>query len=381
MKRMLEQATELTNDGSEDLFDLITHEINERDGFISFERFMELSLYHPELGYYTKNIERVGKDADFITSVSIGKCYGLILAHHFAKVLETFFNSTEKVVVVELGAENGDLALDIMGEFSMLLSKNLFERINYIIVEPFSLKRQALRARLNSEGIGNISVISDLKEENNLYGVLIGNEVLDALPFRRVRFRGKKWLELGVGINRNGNKIKLIEAERRIQNDSLISRVVNFPKDLPDGFTAEVNINFKQLLSYIHSSFVKLEGYFVDYGSSHDELMDISRSNGTVRAYSRHQHVNNVLSSPGNNDITSNVDFDWFRSSAETLGFITEAPIDQYRFLTKSAEQWLLCIEKSGDQSAKNMQLINQFKMLIHPSTMGRSFKVLKFRK
>ena len=100
-----------------------------------------------------------------------------------------------------------------------------------------------------------------------------------------------------------------------------------------------------------------------------------------MRAYSRHQHVNNVLSSPGNNDITSNVDFDWFRASAETLGFITEEPIDQYRFLTKSAEQWLLCIEKSGDQSAKNMQLINQFKMLIHPSTMGRSFKVLKFRK
>ena len=114
--------------------------------------------------------------------------------------METFFNSTEKVVVVELGAENGGLALDIMGEFSMLLSKNLFERINYIIVEPFSLKRQALRARLNSEGIGNISVISDLKEENNLYGVLIGNEVLDALPFRRVRFRDKKWMEFKVRI-------------------------------------------------------------------------------------------------------------------------------------------------------------------------------------
>ena len=378
---MSEQATELTADKNGHLFDLISGEIKEGNGFIPFERFMELALYHPQLGYYTKNIKRVGKDADFITSVSVGKCYGLILAHHFAPILKTFSNFSDQVVVVELGAENGDLALDIMGGLSTLLSKNLFERLYYIIVEPFSFKRQALKARLSSERIGNISVISDLEKENNLYGVLIGNEVLDALPFRRVRLRDKKWMELGVGINRDGEKKKLIEAEKCIHNESLISRVADFPKELPDGFTAEVNINFKQLLSGISSSFVKLEGYFVDYGSSHDELMDIGRSEGTVRAYSGHQHVKNVLLSPGNNDITSNVDFDWFRASAEELGFITEAPTDQYRFLTKSAEQWLLCIEKLGNQSAENMQLINQFKTLIHPTTMGRAFKVLKFQK
>ncbi len=378
---MSEQATELTADENGHVLDLIAGEIEKGNGFISFERFMELALYHPQLGYYTKNIKRVGKDADFITSVSVGKCYGLILAHHFSTILKTFSNFSKEVVVVELGAENGDLALDIMGELSMLLSKELFERLNYIIVEPFSFKRQALKARLSSERIGNISVISGLEKENNLYGVLIGNEVLDALPFRRVRLRDKKWMELGVGINRDGEKKKLIEAEKCIHNESLISRVADFPKELPDGFTAEVNINFKQLLSGISSSFVKLEGYFVDYGSSHDELMDLSRSEGTVRAYSDHQYVKNVLLFPGSNDITSNVDFDWFRASAKEHEFITNEPIDQYRFLTNAAEPWLLQIEKSGIQNVENMKLINQFKMLIHPTTMGRAFKVLKFQK
>ena len=378
---MSEQATELKANENGHVLDLIAGEIEEGNGFISFERFMELALYHPQLGYYTKNIKRVGKDADFITSVSVGKCYGLILAHHFSTILKTFSNFSKEVVVVELGAENGDLALDIMGELSMLLSKDLFGRLNYIIVEPFSFKRQALKARLSSERIGNISVISDLEKENNLYGVLIGNEVLDALPFRRVRLRDKKWMELGVGINRDGEKKKLIEAEKCIHNESLISRVADFPKELPDGFTAEVNINFKQLLSGISSSFVKLEGYFVDYGSSHDELMDLSRSEGTVRAYSGHQYVKNVLLSPGSNDITSNVDFDWFRASAKKHEFITNEPIDQYRFLTNAAEPWLLKIEKSGIQNVENMKLINQFKMLIHPTTMGRAFKVLKFQK
>ena len=135
------------------------------------------------------------------------------------------------------------------------------------------------------------------------------------------------------------------------------------------------------MLSGISSSFVKLEGYFVDYGSSHDELMDLSRSEGTVRAYSGHQYVKNVLLSPGSNDITSNVDFDWFRASAKEHEFITNEPIDQYRFLTNAAEPWLLQIEKSGIQNVENMKLINQFKMLIHPTTMGRAFKVLKFQK
>lgn len=378
---MSEQATELTADKNGHVFDLIAGEIEEGNGFIPFERFMELALYHPQLGYYTKNIKRVGKDADFITSVSVGKCYGLIWAHHFAPILKTFSNLSEEVAVVELGAENGDLALDIMGGLSTLLSKSLFERLYYIIVEPFSLKRDALRNRLNSEGIKNISVISELKKENNLHGVLIGNEVLDALPFRRVRLRDKKWIELGVGTKTDGKKMKLIEVERCIQNRSLISRVVNFPQDLPDGFTAEVNLNFKNLLSSIYSSFVKLKGFFVDYGCSHYELMDIGRSEGTVRAYSGHKYVKDILLSPGSNDITSNVDFDWFRASAEELGFIAHEPIDQYRFLTNAAEPWLLQIEKSGINNVGNMKLINQFKTLIHPTTMGRAFKVLKFQK
>ena len=131
---MSEQATELTADKNGQVFDLIVGEIEEGNGFIPFERFMELALYHPQLGYYTKNIKRVGKDADFITSVSVGKCYGLILAHHFAPILKTFSNFSDQVVVVELGAENGDLALDIMGGLSKLLSKSLFERLYYIIV-------------------------------------------------------------------------------------------------------------------------------------------------------------------------------------------------------------------------------------------------------
>ena len=111
---MSEQVNECNSKSNQILFDIIIKEIDEENGFISFDRFMELALYHSKLGYYTKKNKRVGKDGDFITSVSIGKCYGTILARYFESIIEDRFYKEKQIVIVEFGAENGDLALDVM---------------------------------------------------------------------------------------------------------------------------------------------------------------------------------------------------------------------------------------------------------------------------
>ena len=378
---MPEQANECNSQKDSVLFDLIVNEIEEGNGFISFERYMELSLYHSNLGYYTRESHRVGKAGDFITSVSIGKCYGTILAHYFSSLIELQFSKEKQIVIVEFGAEYGDLAIDIMSELKNILNDEQFQNLKYLVVEPFDSKRRKLRNRLIKEELKNIIVIADLNEQNNLNGFVLGNEVLDAMPFKRVRFRNKKWVELGVGLEKSDKSLSLIEVENGIQCELLSAWALDASNELPEGFTTEVNLCLNKFIESIYSSFSKVSGLFIDYGSTTDELIASNKLGGTVRGYSDHKYITDLLASPGTHDITANVNFDDFRLMAQRAGFEVIGPIEQYRFLTNAAKNWLIDIEKSQMQRADKEQIINQFKMLIHPTTMGRSFKMLEIQK
>lgn len=378
---MPEQANECNSQKDSVLFDLIVNEIEEGNGFISFERYMELSLYHSDLGYYTRESHRVGKAGDFITSVSIGKCYGTILAHYFSSLIELQFSKEKQIVIVEFGAEYGDLAIDIMSELKNILNHEQFQNLKYLVVEPFDSKRRKLKNRLVNEELNNIIVIADLNEQNNLNGFVLGNEVLDAMPFKRVRFRNKKWVELGVGLEKSDKSLSLIEVENGIQCELLSAWALDASNELPEGFTTEVNLCLNKFIESIYSSFSKVSGLFIDYGSTTDELIASNRLGGTVRGYSDHKYITDLLASPGTHDITANVNFDDFRLMAQRAGFQVIGPIEQYRFLTNAAKNWLIDIEKSQMQRADKEQIINQFKMLIHPTTMGRSFKMLEIQK
>ena len=378
---MPEQANECNSQKDSVLFDLIVNEIEEGNGFISFERYMELSLYHSDLGYYTRESHRVGKAGDFITSVSIGKCYGTILAHYFSSLIELQFSKEKQIVIVEFGAEYGDLAIDIMSELKNILNDEQFQNLKYLVVEPFDSKRRKLKNRLVNEELNNIKVIADLNEQNNLNGFVLGNEVLDAMPFKRVRFRNKKWVELGVGLEKSDKSLSLIEVENGIQCELLSAWALDASNELPEGFTTEVNLCLNKFIESIYSSFSKVSGLFIDYGSTTDELIASNKLGGTVRGYSDHKYITDLLASPGTHDITANVNFDDFRLIAQRAGFEVFGPIEQYRFLTNAAKNWLIDIEKSQMQRADKEQIINQFKMLIHPTTMGRSFKMLEIQK
>ena len=378
---MPEQANECNSQKDSVLFDLIVNEIEEGNGFISFERYMELSLYHSNLGYYTRESHRVGKAGDFITSVSIGKCYGTILANYFSSLIELQFSKEKQIVIVEFGAEYGDLAIDIMSELKNILNDEQFQNLKYLVVEPFDSKRRKLKNRLVNEELNNIKVIADLNEQNNLNGFVLGNEVLDAMPFKRVRFRNKKWVELGVGLEKSDKSLSLIEVENGIQCELLSAWALDASNELPEGFTTEVNLCLNKFIESIYSSFSKVSGLFIDYGSTTDELIASNRLGGTVRGYSDHKYITDLLASPGTHDITANVNFDDFRLMAQRAGFEVIGPIEQYRFLTNAAKNWLIDIEKSQMQRADKEQIINQFKMLIHPTTMGRSFKMLEIQK
>ncbi|NCG28022.1 MAG: hypothetical protein GWP42_10830 [Verrucomicrobiales bacterium] len=379
---MSEQATDNGQSANKNsIMGLIHEKIHESDSALPFDEFMELALYHPNYGYYTSARKRVGSDGDFITSVSVGQCFGMILAHHFAPIIESMASNSDEVVIVELGAEEGDLAKDVMGTLSELLNDSIFKRLRYIVVEPFVAKRAELHSKFISGGLDKFEVISNFSELSVKNCILIANEVLDAIPVKRVRWNGNEWVEICVSAVDCGEGQGLVATEKNIESLALKEIVKDYPTTLTEGFTVEVNLRLNDFFADIFPAAEILYGCLIDYGLEADEIFDPGRKNGTLRAYSKHGIIDDPLSLPGRIDLTSHVNFDHASRVAKDCGFEVSSITDQYHFLVKSAEPWLLEIEKGGDPNAETAKLLRQFKMLFHPSVMGQNFKVMEIKK
>mgnify|MGYP003314716566 CR=1 FL=1 len=151
------------------------------DGPLSFSRCMELALYHEDFGYYTDpSRTRVGKTGDFATSVSVGPAYGRLLSLRIRQVWEAHGNP-QVFSVLELGPEDGSLALDIL-KATHQQDAAFYQALHYTACEPGARKREALANRFAATGEPNLRVVAAPKEAQAERGIILGNEVLDALP-------------------------------------------------------------------------------------------------------------------------------------------------------------------------------------------------------
>ncbi|MFP6874453.1 MAG: SAM-dependent methyltransferase [Verrucomicrobiales bacterium] len=360
--------------------ELIRSEINTAGGALPFDRYMGMALYHPQFGYYTHPGKRIGKDGDFITSVSIGRCFGMLLARHLATPIRQLAASEGDLLLVEPGAENGDLAVDMMNELARLLPGDIYNRLCYVAFEPFSSKKQSLRERLERLDSGRFRVVSQWQELTASRGVLVANEFLDAMPVKRLRWKDSAWLELCVG-NSGESAEEFNEIEQSIEDRELAAVVDALPVTLGDGFTIEVNMGLERWFNDLSRTFEMLHCCLIDYGLWGDEVFDPVRKMGTLRGYVRHRMCDSLLSAPGISDLTAHVDFERVRATAASAGFEVTNLTDQHRFLVTAAKPWLLEIEASGPPDAETVKLLHQFKSLSHPTMMGSAFKVLEMSK
>lgn len=379
---MLEQAAEHAPvEGDAEFLLALGEEAARSGGAMGFDRFMELALYDPRFGYYIQEQQRVGREGDFVTSVSVGRCFGMLLARHLAPVLEGLAKAGEgELCVVEPGAEGGELAGDLMASLAELLDAGLFQRIRYVAVEPFAEKRADLAQRLAAQGVGDARVISDWAElggdsECGARGVLIGNEVLDAMPVRRLRLVQGQWMELCVEVAEAGCR----EVTRPIADEI----AAGLPTDLGEGFTVERNAGLRPWFGQVAGAFQSLYGLFIDYGLERSEMFyDAGRSAGTLRGYVGHRLVEDPLEAPGAVDLTAHVDFECAAHAATLAGLKARPVEDQGRFLVAAARPWLLEIEaRGGAPNASTAKLLRQFQTLTHPGAMGMSFKVMAVEK
>jgi len=340
---------------------------------------MELALYHPDHGYYERRLDQVGRDGDFLTSVSVGPLFGELLAWRCAEWLRQI-SPEAPLQLVEAGAHQGQLARDILG-WLRAHRPQLLERVTYFIVEPSARRREQQRPFLNAfaENVKWFANLDELRSyTGGVRGVIFSNELLDAFPAHRLAWsvEQREWIEQGVTTDGDGFTWTPLtgtsDAKPPIEFDDALADVI------PDGFTVESSL--AALAWWRQASDTLDEGLLlaIDYGLEAREFLDPARAHGTLRGYRNHAHADNVLADPGGQDLTTHVNWTAIRDAGENAGLQTVTLSPQGHFLTT-----VLRDQAAADPAAANLtpKKIRQFQTLTHPQHFGARFQVLVQRK
>lgn len=338
------------------------HNVIRDHGPITFAQFMEIALYSAE-GYYERQ-KQIGREGDFYTSVSVGPLFGELLARQMA----VWLREMDCPQIVEAGAHDGRLARDILNWFSVN-ERALFDRLQYIIVEP-SVERTLWQHQTLAAFENRVKWEHRLVASPNICGVIFSNELLDALPFHRLSWDEprKQWMERMVGLS--SGKLQWVCCELTPECKPLIPALSQDLADvLPNGFTIDVSHLAALWWSEAASSLKNGRVMAIDYGLVEEEFFRPDRSNGTARAYFKHHVSDDLLANPGEQDITTHVNWTAVRRTGEQRGLQTETFCNQ--------EQFIMNIVKTAAEENWSAEQIKQLKTLTHPNFLGRAFRVL----
>lgn len=332
-------------------------------GPISFARFMDLALYAPEGGYYSRPGREVGRRGDFFTSVSAGPLFGKLLADHLAAWRGTAAGPWR---ILELGAHDGTLARDIL-ETLHAEHPACLDGLTYTIIEP--LPALAARQRETLADFGDaVRIAGDAAELAPMPTFLLGNELIDALPCHLVESTGSGWRELGVAIDERGAFIwhPLGPAEE----------IAAALPVRPAGYRTEVRPHLAAFLAPLARLLDGGRMLWIDYGFDRSDYYVETRREGTLRTYRAHRAGDDPLDAPGLRDLTAHVEFTALREAIEACGGEVAGFETQACFLTRLARPWLLSREGRTDPST--MKLLRNFQTLTHPGQLGGRFHVME---
>jgi SAM-dependent MidA family methyltransferase len=364
------------------LVDRILCILERQGGWLSFEKFMELALYDPVHGYYERECGRVGREGDFITSVSVGSVFGELIAFQLASwyddgVLTSdtthLSPGTGPFQIMEAGAHDGTLALDILN-WMAIHRPDLYEKLDYVLLEPSKRRRDWQTTRLQSHRL-RVRWLDSLPDQL-VTGIILGNELLDAFPVVRLGWNAKSqdwflWCVTGQGDRFHWSRQPTTARDRQF--------VEAIPRELlthlPDAFTVEWSPSAENWWRQAARSLRTGGLLTMDYGLRNVmESFVPHRSQGTLRGYRGQRHVVDLLSDPGSVDLTAHVQWERILRAGESEGLKTDFLDDQHRWLTRVFESTLAGHKPFAPWSRDR---IRQFQTLTHPEHFGRSFQVL----
>jgi SAM-dependent MidA family methyltransferase len=342
--------------------------IETANGWIGFDRFMDLALYAPGLGYYTAGARKFGPAGDFVTAPEISPLFGRTLARQIAEVLQQTGGS-----VLELGPGSGKLAEDILAELAVL---NALPDQYFLLEVSADLKeRQQERLSVHCE-YSRMRWLDALPE--NFTGVILANEVLDVLPVHLVTFVEGWAFERGVALDASGDfmwKDKLVESGPLVSLAPGIAskHLAGAP---PMGYLTEISPQCSAWTRSLTQCLAQGAILLIDYGFRAAEFYHPTRTGGTLMCHYRHHAHADPFYLPGLQDITAHVDFTTVAEAAaaegaDVLGYTTQA-----NFLLAGGIAELMR-EADASDAARYLPLVTQAQRLISPAEMGEFFKVL----
>lgn len=351
---------------SERLTALIHEAIAQGGGQIGFDRFMELALYAPGLGYYSAGSRKFGEAGDFVTAPELSSLFSRCLAHQCAEVL----SAINRGDILEFGAGSGVMAADILAELAALDCLPEYYYILELSAELRARQQETILARVPQ--LAERTVWLDGLPEAGFHGVVLANEVLDAMPVHRFCIRDGKLRELyvvadGEGFALQGGEPTTEVAERL----ALLQQQVDFT----EGYESELNLRAEDWVRSIGDFLSQGVVLLIDYGFPRSEFYHPQRSSGTLMCHYRHRAHDNTLILPGLQDITAHVDFTSVAEAALAAGLSVRGYTSQANFLIANGLTALLA-EVDGDVK-KQLTLSAQVKRLTMPGEMGELFKVM----
>ncbi len=365
-------ADEVLPDDDPELARLIRDEIA-AGGPLTFARFIELALYHPGHGYYADVRPRAGRSGDFLTAAESHPIFGWALARQVAEVAERL-GRPDRFVIREHGAGSGALAVAIL-EGLRLEDPALAASVRYQPVETTERRTEAVATRLEAAGL------ADRLEpaEGPVVGVVLANELLDALPTHRVVGGPDGTLrELFVGLGPDG---ALADVVGEPSIPALADRLEDEGIRLAPGQRAEVCLALAAWVAAAAASLERGVLLLVDYGHPATDLYDpVRRRDGTLRAYVRHRVHADPYRHLGRQDLTAHVDLTALERAANTAGLVPLGSTTQAEFLAGLGTGELLAAFESDPATdlQASLEARAALRRMLDPAVSGR-FRVVAY--
>lgn len=352
---------------SQHLVTEIGNAIQEAGGWLPFDAYMELALYSPGLGYYANGLQKFGEGGDFITAPELGPLFGQCLAWQCHEVLGWLGGGD----ILECGPGSGQLAVDVLETLKQL------DRLpaHYYLLEPsasLAARQRALIQQVHPELMSRAVWLDTLPQ--GFRGIMLANEVADAMALSRFRLTEQGPEEAGVILGPEGLELRW----RPMTSTALAEALVRLQQryQLPPGYQSEVNLRARAWSRALAESLQQGLMLIIDYGYSGQEFYHPQRHQGTLLCHYQHQSHADPLRWPGLCDITGSVDFTALAEAGRAGGCDSQAFSSQAHFLLNNRlDHWLTqAMARGGTDAATSIQAA---KRLTLPNEMGERFRVL----
>jgi SAM-dependent MidA family methyltransferase len=342
----------------------------ERSGPIAFAEFMRECLYHPEHGYYSRL--EVGRRADYYTSVDVHAIFGRLIARQLAEMWETL-GSPHRFRAVESAAGVGRLAANIL-DFAARELPAFYAATEYVAVEHSAARRGEHAAALAWHARrGRVSSSGEIPSEIPA-GCIFSNELIDALPTHRMVMKDGRLREIYVDLEDG----RFIEVLRDASTSAIELYFEEHGIALPEGHHAEACLDACRWIEDAGRSISRGFVMTIDYGHEAHALYDERHNRGTLLAYRNHQVTENILDAPGEQDLTSHVNFTALQLSGRRAGLEKTGLVTQSQFLVAMGRaNEFADLYEAGQSEVEKLRARLSLKNLIHPEGLGEKFQVL----